>query len=385
MDCGAEWPAKDGVDGDVVAEGDGEKDGVAIRKGVWEDVSDYGAEEAVKIGGIEGVRVANSSGQPDRFEGLVGVVKVDETVDAGGVCLGELFVERVHTTVKTGAGVEQGSEVGAGVGLRFAECEGDSGQSGRNSDRDRSNRWFRKEVEGCDGECKLNGREIRIDSWLLRGSLFWLGGVVGFRIVDGNVWGVRIGGLLLWSSDVGGDFGWTGGGGWWIDDAFVGVTRNRVSIVIKLASVGVMSEELLEELLTSRRVVALRAWSAFTRGQTRMRDAAAKTATERAGVATLIFCIRIRINGVFIVGRIGVGRGCGGLRWAIIVAEDRFGRANVGGSRGDGLGAKNGGRFGVEVGGVGHEGRDLIAAEGAKKGVFFVDKLGGVSKSAKLR
>ena len=106
MDCGAEWPAKDGVDGDVVAEGDGEKDGVAIRKGVWEDVSDYGAEEAVKIGGIEGVRVANSSGQPDRFEGLVGVVKVDETVDAGGVCLGELFVERVHTTVKTGAGVE---------------------------------------------------------------------------------------------------------------------------------------------------------------------------------------------------------------------------------------------------------------------------------------
>ena len=67
------------------------------------------------------------------------------------------------------------------------------------------------------------------------------------------------------------------------------------------------------------------------------------------------------------------------------MAEDRFGRANVGGSCGNGLGAKNGGRFGVEVGGVGHEGRDLIAAEGAKKGVFLVDKLGGVGESAKLR
>ena len=60
------------------------------------------------------------------------------------------------------------------------------------------------------------------------------------------------------------------------------------------------------------------------------------------------------------------------------MAKDRFSGADMGGRSGVVLGAENGGWFGVDFGRVGHEGGNLIAAEGAHKGVFFVDELGSL-------
>ena len=54
VDGGAEGPTDDGGNGNIIAEGDGEHDGVAVGKGVGKDVSDDGAKEAVKVGCIKG-------------------------------------------------------------------------------------------------------------------------------------------------------------------------------------------------------------------------------------------------------------------------------------------------------------------------------------------
>ena len=107
----AEGPADDSVNGDVVAECDGEVDGGAVRKRVRKDVGDDGAEEAVEVGGLKGGGVADSASEADGFEGGGGIVKVDETMHGGGVLVGEVAMEMVGAAVKAGAGIEKGGEV----------------------------------------------------------------------------------------------------------------------------------------------------------------------------------------------------------------------------------------------------------------------------------
>ena len=94
----------------------------------------------------------------------------------------------------------------------------------------------------------------------------------------------------------------------------------------------------------------------------------------------MVFGVGVRVDWVVVVRNCGVRCGLGRAGRAVVVAEDGFSRADVDGCGGDVLGAEDGGRFGVGVGGVSDEGRDLVAAEGAKEEVLFTHKLGGMGE-----
>ena len=89
---GAERPAKDGGNGHVVAQGDGKEDGAAIREGVREVVGNDGAKKAMEVGGFEGVNVADCACEANGFKWVLGVVEIDEAMDARRVGGSEMLV-----------------------------------------------------------------------------------------------------------------------------------------------------------------------------------------------------------------------------------------------------------------------------------------------------
>lgn len=98
----------------------------------------------------------------------------------------------------------------------------------------------------------------------------------------------------------------------------------------------------------------------------------------------MILGVGVRVDRVFVVGWCWSWVWSGGWGCTVIVAENRLGRADVCGCGRSWLGAKDGRGFEVGFGGVGNERGDLIAAEGAQEGVFFVDELGSGGEGAEL-
>ena len=87
-------------------------------------------------------------------------------------------------------------------------------------------------------------------------------------------------------------------GRWGVNDAVVGVAGDRGAVVVKLTPIGVVGEEVLEELFAGGRVVAFGAGCTFAGGKTGMRDATTETTAERAGVTALVFGVGVRGFGV---------------------------------------------------------------------------------------
>ena len=90
-----EGPTNDGVDRDIFTQSNADIDGAAIREEVGEMVGDNGAEEA----GLDsrsyfrGMGVGDGASEANRVKGGGGVVKLNETVDTGGMGGGQGFVE----------------------------------------------------------------------------------------------------------------------------------------------------------------------------------------------------------------------------------------------------------------------------------------------------
>ena len=54
--------------------------------------------------------VADGAGEADGFKGLVGVVEINERMDATGLSGGDVVVKGIEATVEAGTGVEEGDE-----------------------------------------------------------------------------------------------------------------------------------------------------------------------------------------------------------------------------------------------------------------------------------
>lgn len=143
-------------------------------------------------------------------------------------------------------------------------------------------------------------------------------------------------GLVGCGDDVG--RGWRGWLWWGVDDAIVGVADNGGAVVVEAATVGVVGEVVLEELLAGGGVIAFGAVSTFAGGQARVGNAAAEAATEGASVAAFVFDIGVRVDGVFVGRRSGRGGGRVSVAGSVVMAKNRFGGADVDGHRGNGGG-----------------------------------------------
>ena len=253
---GAEGPTQNCGNGDVIAERNCEKDRATIGKGIREGISDDSTEKAVEVRCIKVVDVANSAGEADWFEGLIGVVEINEVMDAGGVCGCEVFVKRIKAAVEAGAGIEQGSEGDVGGCLGFAESERDGWEGGGDGDGNGSDGRFWEEVEcGC-ARHQLDCWKVGVDSRLLGGSLVRLISCIMFGCFVGVLGGAVRGKGWRRGGDVGGGFGNVGGRGW-VYDTVVSVAGHWVAVVVELATFRIVGEKVLEELLASGGIVAL--------------------------------------------------------------------------------------------------------------------------------
>ena len=102
-------------------------------------------------------------------------------------------------------------------------------------------------------------------------------------------------GLVGCGDDVG--RGWRGWLWWGVDDAIVGVADNGGAVVVEAATVGVVGEVVLEELLAGGGVIAFGARGAFAGRAAWVGYPTAKTTAERAGVTALVFGVGIWIDG----------------------------------------------------------------------------------------
>jgi hypothetical protein len=235
LSCLEERPANDGVDGDIVAEGNGEMNGRAIGKCVWEDVSDHSTKEPMEIGGGESVGVSDSSSEADRFERCIGVIKVDEREDTSGVGLGEGCMIRIQPAIASSTGVEEGREFGDERRVWFTKAKEDGWEAVRDGDRDGASSRCWGEMIGADTNNQLDDGFGTIKS----ASLTFGGGSIGLSGV-GN-------------GDTGGGGSWFRG--WGVDNLIFGIADDGVSVVIKAASVRVVGKEVAEELLLCGRVI----------------------------------------------------------------------------------------------------------------------------------
>ena len=107
VDAVDERPAKDGVDGDSVPEGNANGDGASIGASIWDKVRDNGSKDAVGVGIGIVFRVGDGAGEADGVKWGAWVVKFDEGFDAGRVEFGEVLVVGVEAAIEAGAGVKK--------------------------------------------------------------------------------------------------------------------------------------------------------------------------------------------------------------------------------------------------------------------------------------
>ena len=89
------------------------------------------------------------------------------------------------------------------------------------------------------------------------------------------------------------------GGSWWrIDDAALGVSGHRLTIVVESAFVGKVGKVLLEEPFFAAGCVLVRTWFACSILEAEVVAATSVTPFESAGEATLVLDIRVGVNRV---------------------------------------------------------------------------------------
>ena len=118
------------------------------------------------------------------------------------------------------------------------------------------------------------------------------------------------------------DLGRGVGVGWRVDDSVVGITNNRLAIVIEFAAIGLVGKEFFKEEGLCSWVIALGTFLAGSIRSSGMRGATAKAATKGSRVLAPVLGIRVRVNGKVIVSRIG-----------LVSLEDGFGWAHKGTNR----------------------------------------------------
>ena len=126
-----EGPTKNGVDGDIGAEGDAELDGAAVVECVGEVAGDDGFQDTAQGRQVLGLGFGDGAEKLAGLKRVEVVVSFDERCDEVGVLGGEVLVEGAGTAVEAGASVEEGGEGCVGfIGVGGTELEGDGGWVG---------------------------------------------------------------------------------------------------------------------------------------------------------------------------------------------------------------------------------------------------------------
>ena len=164
----------------------------------------------------------------------------------------------------------------------------------------------------------------------------------------------------------------------------IGITNNRLAIVIEFAAIGLVGKEFFKEEGLCSWVIALGTFLAGSIRSSGMRGATAKAATKGSRVLAPVLGIRVRVNGKVIVSRIG-----------LVSLEDGFGWAHKGTNRWRWWRwwrrrwwwrrrCVGRGRVGWRGRCTGNEGSSLVAAHGADGREVVVDVLGSISQTSEF-